>query len=189
MRKFGVIIAAIAVAAGIFAVALRRHSRNRTLSISIVNKQQFAPLAPDLSLTDLTGKTFKTSSLKGRVVVVNFWAAWCTPCAEEVPKFVRLQRKYQDQGLQMIGISIDDAEGELRDFYHRFGMNYPVVAGSQKVAEQYGGILGLPTTFIIGRDGHIQKKLTGSTDFAALEQEVIAQLTKNVGSSTKIDSQ
>ena len=177
MRKLGLIIAALAVAFGIFAVVRRRNARKETSTISITEKL----LAPKLSLTDLNGKTFNTSSLKGRVVVVNFWAAWCTPCTEEVTKFVGLQQKYQDQGLQMIGISVDDVEPELRDFYRRFGMNYPVVAGSQKVAEEYGGILGLPTTFIIGRDGRIQKKLTGSTDFVALEQEIVAQLAKNGG--------
>ncbi len=177
MRKLGLIVAAFAMVFGIFAVVRRYNSRKEPSAILITEKL----LAPKLSLTDLSGKTFNTSNLKGKVVVVNFWAAWCTPCTEEVPKFVGLQQRYQGQGLQMIGISIDDAESELRDFYHRFGMNYPVVAGNQKVAEEYGGILGLPTTFIIGRDGRIQKKLTGSTDFAVLEQEVVAQLAKNGG--------
>ncbi len=179
MRKLGLIIAALAVAFGIFAVVRQRHARTGTLTISITDKQALAPLAPELLLTDLSGKTFSTSSLKGKVVVVNFWAAWCTPCTEEVPTFIGLQQKYQSQGLQTIGISIDDADGDLRDFYRRLRMNYPVVAGSQKVAEEYGGILGLPTTFIIGRDGRIQKKLTGSTDFAVLEKEVVAQLATN----------
>lgn len=178
MQKLWLMIAAIAVAFGIFALVHQRHARTGTFAVSITDKQPVAPLAPELFLTDLNGKTFKMSSLKGKVVVVNFWAVWCTPCTEEVPKFVGLQQRYQGQGLQVIGISIDDSDHDLRNFYRRFGMNYPVVAGTKKVAEEYGGILGLPTTFIIDRDGRIQKKLTGATDFSALEQEVAAQLAK-----------
>jgi peroxiredoxin len=167
------------VAFGIFVLVHPRQAQTGTFAASITDKQEVAPLAPELSLTDLNGKTFKMSSLKGRVVVVNFWAVWCTPCTEEVPKFVGLQQKYQGRGLQVIGISIDDADRDLRSFYRRFGMNYPVIAGNQEVAEVYGGVLGLPTTFIIDRDGRIQKKVIGSTDFAALEQAVAAQLAKN----------
>ncbi|HLJ27619.1 MAG TPA: TlpA disulfide reductase family protein [Candidatus Angelobacter sp.] len=134
------------------------------------------PQAPQLWLVDLSGTPFNTSSFKGKVVLVNFWAAWCTPCAQEVPHFVELQQRYQDQGLQIIGISIDDSDSELRDFYRKFKMNYPVIAGNQKLAQAYGGILGLPTTLVIGRHGFVQGKYVGSTDFGVLEQEVVALL-------------
>src|SRR5215831_8001706 len=109
------------------------------------------PPAPQLLLSDLNGQALNTGSFKGKVVLVNFWAAWCTPCADEVPQFIALQQKYADKGLQVIGISIDDSESELRAFYRKFGMNYPVIAGSQQIAQAYGGILGLPTTLIIDR--------------------------------------
>jgi peroxiredoxin len=180
MRKLALLLVMAAAIVTLFAAARRCAARHGIIAVSIAGNQGL-PLAPQLTITDLDGKTFNTSTLKGQVVVVNFWAAWCTPCAEEVPKFVALQRKYQAQGLQIIGISIDDDDSELRAVYRRSNMNYPVVAGSQQIAQAYGGILGLPTTFIIGRDSRIQKKLTGSTDFAALEKDVAAL----VGSESK----
>ena len=91
---------------------------------------------------------------------------------------IALQQKYQDNGLQIIGISIDDSDKELRDFYQRYRMNYPVVAGDQKLAQAYGDILGLPTTLVINRDGLIEKKFIGAADWTAMEREILAQLRK-----------
>src|ERR1700756_4367774 len=102
--------------------------------------------APHLTLTDIEGNTLKTATLQGKVVLVNFWAAWCVPCADEVPQFMALQTKYQHQGLQVIGFSVDDDATELRNFYSKYQINYPVVASDNKIADAYGGGLGLPTT-------------------------------------------
>ncbi len=118
----------------------------------------------------------RTADYKGKVVLVNFWAAWCIPCAEEVPQFIALQKKYQDQGLQVIGFSVEDDAKELRDFYRKYQVNYPVVPSDLRIADAFGGVLGLPTTFVIGRDSRIHGKHDGTTDFPALEQEVIALL-------------
>ena len=131
---------------------------------------------PDLSLTDLNGSAIHTADYKSKVVLVNFWAAWCVPCVEEVPKFIALQNKYQGEGLQVIGFSVDDDAEELQTFYRKYQMSYPVVASDIRVADAFGGVLGLPTTFVIGRDSRIQTKHTGVTDFSVLEQEVIASL-------------
>lgn len=176
MRKLVVIGAVGALALGMIAWAHWHAKKPGIIQISVTDRNG---LAPNLALTDLNGTVLDTSSLKGKIVVVNFWAAWCTPCTHEVPQFISLQRKYESQGVQVIGISIDDSESELRDFYHKFGMNYPVIAGSQQIAQAYGGILGLPTTLIIDRDGTIQKKINGATDFASLEKEVALLLPKN----------
>ena len=169
MRKLVVIIAVGALALGMIAWAHRHAKKPGMIRLSVTDR---SGLAPNLALTDLNGKVLDTSSLKGKIVVVNFWAAWCTPCADEVPQFIALQRKYENQGLQVIGISIEDSESELRDFYRKFQMNYPVIAGSQQIAQAYGGILGLPTTLIFDRDSAIQKKINGATNFASLEKEV-----------------
>jgi peroxiredoxin len=131
---------------------------------------------PDLSLTDLNGTAIHTADYKNKVVLVNFWAAWCIPCAEEVPQFIALQKKYQGQGLQVIGFSVDDDAEDLQTFYRKYQMNYPVVPSNIKLAETFGGVLGLPTTFVIGRDSQIHTKHNGTTDFSALEQEVVALL-------------
>ena len=134
------------------------------------------PAAPDLALTDLNGTVLRTSSYKGKVVLVNFWAAWCTPCAEEVPQFMALLKKYQDQGLQVIAFSVEDDPAELRDFYRKYQMNYPVIPGDLRIADAFGGVLGLPTTFLIGKDNLIHAKHNGATNFSALEQEVVELL-------------
>ncbi|HXW15890.1 MAG TPA: TlpA disulfide reductase family protein, partial [Terriglobia bacterium] len=117
MRKLTLVLVSLALACGLFIAA---HPRpGKLLLRATFPRQQGAPLAPDLALTDLDGKTVKTSNLTGKVVVVNFWAAWCTSCAKEAPRFVSLQEKYGSQGLQVIGISIDDEESDLRDFCRR----------------------------------------------------------------------
>ena len=89
-----------------------------------------------------------------------------------------LQDNLRGKGLQVIGISMEDRDSELRTFYRKHQMNYPVVAGNQDIAEAYGGILGLPTTFLIGRDGRIHAKHAGPADFLKLEQELTALLQK-----------
>jgi peroxiredoxin len=169
VRKSILFFVVAAMAMGIYA-GMRRPGRNDIAAVSPLR------VAPDLSLIDLSGDTLRTSNYKGKVVLVNFWAAWCTPCAEEIPQFIALQKKYHDQGLQVIGFSVEDDAGELRNFYHKHQMNYPVVPSDLKIADGFGGVLGLPTTFLIGKDNLIHGKHNGATDFSALEQEVVALL-------------
>lgn len=130
------------------------------------------PLAPDFSLTDLNGRTLTLSEHKGKVILLDFWATWCGPCRIEIPEFVKLQERYRDQGLVVIGISMDDGPEPVREFYREFRMNYPVALGDEKVGALYGGIFGLPTTFLIGRDGRIYSKHVGATETAVFEEEV-----------------
>jgi len=132
--------------------------------------------APDFSLPQLNGQSLQLSDYRGKVVLLDFWATWCTPCREEIPHLVELQRKYRDQGLQIIGVSMDDSPEPVREFYQRFQMNYPVVMGDAEIGERYGGVLGLPIAFVIGRDGRISVKHIGATDASVLEQDVKALL-------------
>lgn len=132
--------------------------------------------APDFSVTDIQGRKLSLSEFHGKVVLLDFWATWCAPCLQEIPHFVDMQRKYGEQGFQAIGISMDDGPKPVQQFYEEHKLNYPVAIGSSKLAESYGGILGLPVTFVINRDGQIRKKFVGATDPAQIEQEVVAAL-------------
>jgi peroxiredoxin len=169
LRRAILLIAAAALAIGVYAGLQRLARRNTTTASNL-------PAAPALSITDINGAAMRTADYKGKVVLVNFWAAWCVPCADEIPQFIALQKKYQDQGLQVIGFSVEDDAKELRDFCRKNQVNYPVVPSDLRIADAFGGVLGLPTTFVIGRDSRIHGKHDGATDFPALEQEVVALL-------------
>lgn len=132
--------------------------------------------APDFTITDFTGQKLTLSQYKGKVVLLDFWASWCTPCQAEIPKFIEWQKKYGDQGLQVIGISMDDDEKAARKFVERLKPNYPIAMGNAKLAASYGGILGLPANLIINRSGRVRSKYVGATDLDALEREIQVQL-------------
>ena len=170
LRRLVLLIAMAVLALGVYQ-GLHRFGRHKAVT-ALPNLSTL----PQFSATDIHGGAVNTSDYKGKVVLVNFWAAWCTPCAAEVPQFIALQKKYQDQGLQVVGVSVDDDHEVLLRFYGNYQMNYPVVAGDLKIADAFGGVLGLPTTFTIGRDNRIHGKHNGATDFSVIEREVVALL-------------
>jgi cytochrome c biogenesis protein CcmG, thiol:disulfide interchange protein DsbE len=166
-------IAAFCVLLGLYFLV-----RHRVLSSHIRGSlaKQHLP-APDFSLPELGGQTLTLSTYRGKVVLLDFWATWCDPCREEIPRLVELQNNYRDQGLQIIGISMDDGPEPVRPFYQQFKMNYPIVMGNAKIGELYGGILGLPIAFVIGRDGRVYAKHLGATDIAVFEKEIVVLLS------------
>ncbi|HYM79035.1 MAG TPA: TlpA disulfide reductase family protein [Candidatus Dormibacteraeota bacterium] len=135
--------------------------------------------APDFTLPLIDGGQggqLRLSSYRGKVVLLDFWATWCVPCRDETPHFVELQRKYGGQGLQIIGVSMDDSPDPVRTFYQQFHINYPVVMGTAETGSAYGGVLGLPIAFLIDRDGRIYAKHMGATDAAVFEKDITALL-------------
>lgn len=166
MRKLVLLIVVIALAVIVYENA-RRNSHSKGGHPGAVDSP-----APQFSLQDLDGKPLSLASYQGKVVLLNFWATWCTPCRGEIPQFVDFQNTLGSQGLQLIGISMDDDAKPVHEFYQQFKMNYPVAIGNANLAESYGGVLGLPVTFLIGRDGRIAAKYIGATDLNALQQKI-----------------
>jgi thiol-disulfide isomerase/thioredoxin len=131
--------------------------------------------APDFDLKVLggKGKTMQLASLKGKAVVIDFWATYCEPCKIEMPWLVELQKKYGPQGLQIIGVAVDDTEEKnISDFARKMGVNYPVLIGTEKVADLYGGLDGLPTNFFLDRSGKVVDHVLGLVSESVFEDNI-----------------
>jgi thiol-disulfide isomerase/thioredoxin len=124
--------------------------------------------APDFTAADLSGKTVTLSQLRGKVVLVNFWATWCPPCREEIPSMVKLNQAMAGKPFQMLALSIDEGGKEAIDgFFKSSGQTLPAyLDGEQKVARLYG-TTGVPETFVIDKKGAILKKVVGGMDWSA----------------------
>jgi peroxiredoxin len=130
-------------------------------------------VAPDFALKDLQGKTVKLSDLRGKAVVLNFWATWCPPCKAEIPWFIEMQKRYGAQGLQVVGVNMDDGDPkDVMKFAAEHSINYPILLGQEKVADEYGGIDYLPTTFYINRNGVVVDRVFGEPAREEIEQDV-----------------
>jgi thiol-disulfide isomerase/thioredoxin len=129
------------------------------------------PNAPDVTFKDLQGKDVSLASLKGKVVIVNFWATWCEPCQVEIPWMIDLQQKNAGKGFTILGAAMDDEGKSVVEPYvqktefdvdgQTTTMNYPIVLGNDDLADKFGGLLGLPTTYVITREGKIAKRYIG----------------------------
>jgi len=112
--------------------------------------------APEFTLETPDGKNVSLSNYRGQAVMLNFWATWCGPCKIEMPWFVELQKEYGPQGLQILGVAMDDSSKEdIQKFAKDMGVNYTILIGREAVGQAYGGVDVLPTTFFIDRDGNI----------------------------------
>lgn len=162
-------------------VANRSHAGATSEPIKIGGDAKGLP-APEFELKDLAGKEVRLSDYHGKVVVLNFWATWCPPCKEEMPWFVDLQQRYGAQGLQVVGVAMDDSgEKTIASFTERLGVNYPVLLGKESVAQAYGDVQFLPDTFYIGRDGKIVAHVQGLINRKEIEETVKKALATNAG--------
>jgi peroxiredoxin len=118
--------------------------------------------APDFELQSLEGKSVKLSDFRGKAVLLNFWATYCGPCKIEMPWFVEMQKEFGPQGLQIVGVAMDDASTkDIAQFAKEMGVNYPILLGKESVGQSYGGIGVLPTTYFVDRDGKITAREFG----------------------------
>ena len=127
--------------------------------------------APKFVRTDLMHRKLDLHAYRGKVILLDFWATWCASCQLEMPRFVAWQTQYGPRGLQIIGISMDDDPALARKMYKKMKLNYPVAMGDEKLGQLYGGVLGLPLTYLIDSQGNIQAQFRGEADLNSIEEQ------------------
>ena len=166
-------------------------SSNVAPGATVVSKDE-----PNVTFKGLDGKSIPIASLKGKVVLLNFWATWCEPCVTEIPWLIEFQKKYSPSGFTVLGVAMDD-EGksavvpfvEKKQFNvdgSSMMMNYPIALGDDDLASKFGGIVGLPTSWLITRDGKVVKQIMGLANHQDLNNEIQTLLQESAGGqSTK----
>ncbi len=140
---------------------------------TLVGKQ-----APQFTRTDLNGARIDLARFRGKVVLLDFWATWCASCLVEMPTFAQWQLQFGPQGLQILGISMDDDPAMARRAYARHSLNYHVAMGDEKLGELYGGVLGLPLIYLIDRKGIVRARFQGESDLKTIEKQLKALLAE-----------
>ena len=173
----GILMAALALAA-----VFIKQDRDKAKATTTASKSQDGDkavaikngmLAPKLVLKDLNGRTVNLEELKGKVVIVDFWATWCQPCTIMIPWLIQFRNQYGSQGLEIVGVAMDDEGLEaVKPYVEKAKMNYMILLGNEDTAQAWGGIFGLPTSFIIDRDGKIQGKHMGLVGRDVLEKDI-----------------
>jgi len=130
-----------------------------TLPAAAVPLPAGAP-APDFTRPGFDGRPVSLSAARGKLVLLDFWASWCAPCMVELPHLIELQKRHAGR-LQIIGVSMDDNRSSAAQAVKSYPVNYPLVMGDATIGKLYGGVLGLPEIFLIGRDGKILKTWRG----------------------------
>jgi peroxiredoxin len=139
--------------------------------------------APDFELRDVNGKAVKLSDYNGQVVLLNFWATWCGPCKMEIPWFVEFEKNHRDDGLAVLGVSMDeDGWDVVKPYLETARVNYRVLMGTDEVAMLYGGVESLPTTFLIDHEGNIATVHIGLVSKADYEADINALLAEKSSS-------
>lgn len=132
---------------------------------------------PAFSKITLDGDSLSAESIRGKLTIVNFWATWCAPCVIETPALVALRNEWHDRGFEVIGVSMDD-EGldVVREFAERFNISYPLVHDTGALAEEFGGVYALPTSFVVDPEGKIIHRIIGVFPIGELREEMEALL-------------
>jgi thiol-disulfide isomerase/thioredoxin len=130
------------------------------------------------TLKDVNGRSVTLADYKGKVILLDFWATWCGPCKVEIPHFIEFQNQYGKEGLQVLGVSVDDPVDKLLPYVQEMKMNYPVLQGlgHEDLQDAYGPILGIPVSVMISRDGKVCATHTGLTGKDVFEREIKALL-------------
>ena len=188
MKKLLLIIGTVAVLIGATVYADRATRLKPRNSVDGLVRTDADPLKPEPVVTfkTLDGQGVPLGQYKGNVVLVNFWATWCEPCQIEIPWLIEMQQKYSSKGFTILGVDVDDEDNHVVSAYtakelfnvngQKLPMNYPILRGSDEVADKFGGLLGYPTSFLISRDGKIVKKTQGLIDYEEITKAIESQL-------------
>lgn len=179
MKKTALIVLVVAVLIGLTYWADRKWPAGGKPTVKAADS---ATSPADVTMKDLQGNEVTLAQLKGKVVLVNFWATWCQPCQIEIPWLIEFQQKYGPRGLTILGVAMDDEGKSVVEPFvqkQRFdvngqqeAVNYPIVLGSDTVADKLGGIIGLPTSMLFSRDGKKIKTIVGLINHDDLEKAI-----------------
>jgi peroxiredoxin len=173
VKRNAIVIVAVVAAVALMLLTGVRMARTKAGVVKMKPVGKNGSVAPDFQLKSLDGKQVRLSDFRGKAVLLNFWATWCAPCKIEMPWFVDLQKQYAAQGLQVIGVAMDDSgEETIAKFAKEMGVNYPVLIGKESVGDAYGGVEFLPTTFFIDRQGKVVDRVFGLVGHSDMEDNV-----------------
>jgi peroxiredoxin len=173
VKRNAIVIVVVVAAVALMLFVGVRMARTKAGVVKMKPVGKNGSVAPDFQLKSLDGKQVRLSDFRGKAVLLNFWATWCAPCKIEMPWFVDLQKQYAAQGLQVIGVAMDDSgEQAIAKFTKEMGVNYPVLIGKESVGDAYGGVEFLPTTFFIDRQGKVVDRVFGLVGHSDIEDDV-----------------
>lgn len=167
MRK--IVIALLLAAALLPACSKEKQPAKSAPAAAPVTKAAEGGAAPDFTVKDLDGKDVKLSELKGSVVLVNFWATWCPPCREEIPSMMKLNRAMNGKAFRMLAISIDEGGKDAVVKFFKGNRDLPTYLDTDGKISQLYGTTGVPETFVVDKQGVIQKKIVGGMDWGSAE--------------------
>jgi cytochrome c biogenesis protein CcmG/thiol:disulfide interchange protein DsbE len=165
----GVVAVVVSAAAVLLSVGLRRDP-------SVAPSPLIGRTAPDFTLNQLDGKPFTLSTLRGQIVVVNFWASWCTECHTEQSTLNQTWQRFQDSGVVVVGVNFQDTTDDAMDYVRTASVSYPVVEDSDSRTALAYGLRGVPETFVIDRTGRIVDRIIGPVDGTTLTNQITSML-------------
>jgi len=168
-RLLAVVAAGVAVVVALLATGLGKDP-------SAVASPLVGKMAPNFTLPQLNGPPVTLSKLRGQVVVINFWASWCTECQTEQAALNQTWQQFQDSGVVVLGVNFEDSRGAARDYVRSDSVTYPVVEDAASRTALSYGLRGVPETFVVNRSGRIVNRVIGPVDTAALSNEISAML-------------